>query len=72
MFQGPPARKSFLVGCKRCCRDVPVGVEEFPSQAIVVTCCLCGEQRRYLLSEIFLGRPNHLVAKLERKDRHDV
>ena len=69
MFQGPAARKSFLVVCKRCCRDVPAGPDQFPAQSIIVTCCLCGEQRRYLPSEVFLGRPNHLVAKLARKNR---
>ena len=34
---------------------------------IVVTCPLCGEQRRYLPSEVFLGLPHHLVTKEARK-----
>jgi hypothetical protein len=29
----------------------------------VVTCPLCGEQRKYLPSEVFLGRSDQLVAK---------
>ena len=56
-------RKQFVVTCKRCRRDVPAGVREFPFQSVVVTCPLCGEQRRYLPSEVFLGRPDQLVAK---------
>jgi RNase P subunit RPR2 len=56
-------RKQFIVTCKDCRRDVPSGVKEFPFQSIVVTCPLCKEKRRYLPSEVFLGRPNHLVDK---------
>ena len=56
-------RKQFVVTCKGCRRDVPSGVKEFPFQSIVVTCPSCKEQRRYLPSDVFLGRPNHLVAK---------
>jgi hypothetical protein len=41
-------------------RDVPAGVLEFPFQSIVVTCLLCGERRRYVPSEVLLGRTNHL------------
>jgi hypothetical protein len=62
MFQGPANRKQFVVTCKRCRRDVPSAVREFPFQSIEVTCCLCGEGRRYLPSEIFLGRVDHLVV----------
>jgi hypothetical protein len=32
----------------------------------MVACPLCGEQCRYLPSEVFLGRPNHLVGKQPR------
>jgi len=63
MFQGPSARKVFVVTCKRCRRDVPTGVKEFPFQSITVSCPLCGEMRRYLPSEVLLGKPHHLVAK---------
>jgi RNase P subunit RPR2 len=68
MFQGPSNRKGFVVSCKRCRRDVPAGVQEFPFQSIVVTCPLCGEQRKYLPSEVFLGRPDQLVAKQTRSE----
>jgi hypothetical protein len=57
------ARKQFVVTCKRCRRDVPSGAAKFPFQSIVVTCPLCGEQRKYLPSEVFQGQPNRLVAK---------
>jgi hypothetical protein len=67
MAFGIQERKLFLVECKRCRRDIPAGVDQFPFQSIVVTCPLCGELRRYLPSEVLLGRPNHLVAKQVRK-----
>jgi hypothetical protein len=60
-------RKQFVVACKRCRRDVPAGVREFPFQPIVVPCPLCGELRRYLPSEVFLGQPNSLVSKQARR-----
>jgi hypothetical protein len=60
-------RKQFVVTCKRCRRDVPAVVREFPFQPIVVTCPLCGELRRYLPSEVFLGQPNSLVSKQARR-----
>ena len=66
MFQGPSNRKQFVVTCKLCHLDVPSGVKEFPFHSIVVTCALCGEQRQYLPSEVFLGRPDHLVDKQVR------
>jgi RNase P subunit RPR2 len=56
----------FVVRCKRCRRDVLAGIKEFPPQSIVVICPLCGEQRRYRPSEVFLDRPNHLMAKQAR------
>src|ERR1035437_4003054 len=59
-------RRLFVVTCKRCRRDVPSGREEFPFQSVAVECPLCGELRRYLPSEVYLGRPNHLVAKQAR------
>jgi RNase P subunit RPR2 len=68
MAFGIQERKQFVIDCKRCLRDVPAGVSEFPFQSIVVTCSLCGERRRYLLSEVLLGRPNHLVAKRARAE----
>ena len=62
-----PERKQFVVACKRCRRDLPTGVREFPFQPIVVTCPLCGELRRYLPSEVFLGLPNILVSRQARR-----
>lgn len=43
-FPGPSARKTFVVACKKCRRDVPTGVTEFPFQSIIVACPLCGER----------------------------
>jgi hypothetical protein len=63
MFGSIPGSKSFVVSCKRCRREVPSGVREFPFQSIVVCCPLCGELRRYLPSEVFLGKPHVLVGK---------
>ena len=59
-------RKQFVVTCKDCHRDVPSGAREFPFHSIEVTCPLCGKQRRYMPSEVILGRPNELVAKKQR------
>lgn len=66
MFQGPPARKTFVVACKKCRRDLPTGAAKFPFQSIVVECPLCGEKRRYLPSEVFLGRVDQLVNRQKR------
>ena len=66
MFPTPSGRKTFVVTCKRCRRDIPSGVKEFPFQSITVECPLCGELRRYLPSELFLGRPDGLVNRQKR------
>jgi hypothetical protein len=66
MFQGPSVRKTFVVACKKCRRDVPTGVAEFPFQSIIVECPLCEEKRRYLPSEVFLGRVDQLVNRQKR------
>ena len=63
MFQGPANRKTFVVTCKKCRRDVPSGLREFPFRSHTVVCCLCGEARRYLPSETFLGRVDPLVLR---------
>ena len=70
MAFGIQERKQFVVEYKRCKRDVPAGVPDFPFQSIIVTCPLCGEQRRYLPSEVLLGRPNHLVVKQAKAEAH--
>jgi endogenous inhibitor of DNA gyrase (YacG/DUF329 family) len=69
MFPTPSGRKTFVVQCKKCRRDVPSGREEFPFQSITVECPLCGELRRYLPSEVFLGRPDNLVIRQLRAVR---
>jgi len=63
-------RKQFVVVCKSCRPDVPAGVKEFPFRSILVTCPLCGEQHRYLPSEMIKGRPNQLVAKKTQASAH--
>ena len=70
MFSTPSGRKTFVVTCKGCRRDVPSGVKEFPFQSIAVDCCLCSEKRRYLPSEVFLGRPDQLVVQQQRAGGH--
>ena len=59
-------RKQFVVTCKECRRAVPTGAKGFPFQSITVECLLCGELRRYLPSEVFLGRPDRLVSRKPR------
>ena len=59
-------RKQFVVGCKRCCSNVPAGVLEFPFKSIAVKCPLCGELRQYLPSEVALGIPDRLLSKQAR------
>ena len=66
MFPTPSGRKTFVVTCKQCRRDVPSGREEFPFQSIAVECQLCGELRQYRPSEVFLGRPDQLVSRKQR------
>ena len=66
MFPTPSGRKKFVVQCKRCRRDVPSGLDVFPFQSVAIECPLCGELRRYLPSEIFLGRPDLLVIRQQR------
>jgi hypothetical protein len=64
---GIQERKLFVVGCKRCRRNVAAGVKQFPFQSIVACCPLCGERRQYRLSDLFLGRQDQLVAKQTRR-----
>jgi endogenous inhibitor of DNA gyrase (YacG/DUF329 family) len=66
MFPTPSGRKTFVVKCKQCGRDVPSGREEFPFQSITVECPLCRERRQYRPSEVFLGRPDQLVMNQQR------
>ena len=66
MFPTPSSRKTFVVTCKPCRRDVPSGVKEFPFQSITVECPLCKEVRRYCPSEVILGRTDQLVTRKRR------
>ena len=66
MFPTASGRKTFVVTCKHCRRDVPSGLREFPFQSVAVECPLCGELRRYLPSEVILGRPDGLVTRQRR------
>jgi RNase P subunit RPR2 len=59
-------RKQFVVTCKDCHRAVRSGAKEFPFQSVMVECPLCGELRRYLPTEVFLGRPDQLVTRQQR------
>ena len=70
MFGSIPGSKSFVVSCKWCRRQVSSGVKMFPLQSIVVSCPLCGELRRYLPSEVFLGNLHVLVGKQARQRAH--
>ena len=63
MFYKISKRKRFVVTCKLCRKDVPSGRKEFPFRSIAVTCSSCGEERQYLPSEVFLGRPYRLEEK---------
>jgi len=60
MFSKMSNRKRFVVTCKLCRKDVPSGMKEFSFRSIAVTCSSCGEERQYLPSEVFLGRPYRL------------
>jgi Zn finger protein HypA/HybF involved in hydrogenase expression len=56
MFPGPESSKRVVVQCKGCGENIPAPVETMPSQPIAARCPLCHEHRRYLPSEVFLGR----------------
>jgi hypothetical protein len=72
MFHAPGNRKTFVVKCKRCRRDVPTGLKEFSFQSTMVECRLCGELCRYLPSELFLGRPDQLLVHQNRAGGADA
>lgn len=69
MFGQIGSRKIFIVRCKRCQRDVPSGVREFPFHSIKVECPLCSEQQQYRPSDVFLGQPNVLVEAQQKSCR---
>jgi hypothetical protein len=63
MFPGPESLKRVVVQCKGCGENIPAPVETMPSQPIAARCPLCHEHRRYLPSEVFLGRLSHLMIR---------
>ena|SRR5258708_19316701 len=63
MFPGPESSKRVVVQCKGCGENIPAPVEAMPSQPIAAKCPLCYEHRRYLPSEVFLGRLSHLMIR---------
>ena len=63
MFQGLESSKKVVLQCKGCGENIPAPVETMPSQPVAARCPLCHEHRRYLPSEVFLGRPSHLMIR---------
>ena len=63
MFPGPETSKRVVVQCKGCGENIPAPVETMPSQPVAARCPLCHEHRRYLPSEVFLGRLSHLMIR---------
>jgi hypothetical protein len=63
MFPGPESSKRVVVQCRGCGENIPAPVETMPSQPIAARCPLCHEHRRYLPSEVFLGRLSHLMIR---------
>jgi hypothetical protein len=63
MFPGPEGSKRVVVQCKGCRENIPAPVESVPAQPIAAKCPLCGAHRRYLPSEVFLGRLSHLMIR---------
>jgi hypothetical protein len=64
MFQGVPNPLHIVIRCKGCGENIPAPVETMPAQPIAATCPLCGEQLRYLPSQVFQG---YLSWRLLRK-----
>lgn len=65
-FRDSSADKRFVVTCRSCRRNVPMGMTEFPFHSIPVECCLCGETQRYRPSEMILAMPHELILRQER------
>src|SRR5450631_1961804 len=63
MVQGPGGLNCVVVHCKGCGQNIPAPVETMPSQPAAARCPLCHEHRRYLPSEVFLGRLSHLMIR---------
>jgi hypothetical protein len=63
MFAQPQSQKVVVIQCKSCRENIPAPVESMPAQPIAAKCPLCHEHRRYLPSEVFLGRLSHLMIR---------
>jgi hypothetical protein len=63
MFPGPDSAKRVVIQCKGCRENIPAPVESMPAQPVAALCPLCGEHRRYLPAEVFLGRLSHLFLR---------
>jgi hypothetical protein len=63
MFAAPQTPKRVVLCCKGCRENIPAPVESMPAQPIAAQCPLCGEYRRYLPSEVFLGRLSHAMLR---------
>jgi hypothetical protein len=63
MFPAPESSRRVVVQCKGCGENIPAPVETMPSQPIAARCPLCHEHRRYLPSQVFLGRLSHLMIR---------
>lgn len=60
MFHSPSsAIHPFIVAYKGCHQNIPAPVKTMPGSWIVAECPLCGTKRRYLPTEIFMGRVSH-------------
>lgn len=55
-FHGASTRIALVVRCKGCSRQVTAGIRSIPDNAVVISCPLCKEPRRYRPSEIYEGR----------------
>jgi hypothetical protein len=44
--------------------NMAAGVKDFPFQSILVTCPACHMERRYLPSEVILGKTNYPQRKI--------
>ena len=63
MFSAPESSKLVVIQCKGCHENIPAPVKNMPAQPIAARCPLCHEHRRYLPSEVFLGRLSHLMIR---------
>jgi hypothetical protein len=63
MFPAAESPKRVVIRCKGCGENIPAPVVSVPSQPVAARCPLCAEYRRYLPSEVFLGRLSHRLLR---------